>query len=204
MGILIFEFMDTHTYYKKKGRDKLQKQKYLELHHKIALILQKHPEGLYRSEIQAITDTERLKEKNTKNLTLVTLRKHLNDFIQNEKLVIETDINPSDGSRMARKKLFWAFQHEGIRIINDLLLHWLKTLEKDYNEYVKERKGNTTVMFSQVADYYLKSNALFFVPLTYKRSDGQEVHSYFLSSVMLEDMNKDPEKFWKKTYEKGS
>jgi hypothetical protein len=192
-----------YTHYKKKGRDRLQKEKYLKLHHKIALILQKHPEGLYRSEIQAIIDAERRKEKNTEKLTLVTLRKHLNDFIQNENLVIETDINPSDSSRMARRKLFWAFQHEGIRIINDVLLHWLSELQKDYNEYVEERKGNTTVTLSQVKDYFLTYSALFFIPLTYKRSDGKAVHSYFLYSVMLENMNKDPEKVWKEAYEKS-
>lgn len=193
--------MDTR-YSHKKGRDKFQKEKYVHLHHQIALILQNHTGGLYRNDILIAIDNERVRENVEGKLTLVTLRKHLIDFIENEKLVIETDINPYDESKMPRRKLFWAFQHMQVRIINDLMKHWLKGLEKQYNDYVIEKKS-TNVKFSDAISCLMEQIALVFVPVNYNRLDGKKAFSYFLASVPIGDMDNNANLHWEKIKEKS-
>ena len=196
MSITVFGFMDTRYQRRKKGRDEIQQKQYQQLHQKIALILQKHPKGLYRADIRRQIDVDRMNEGKRERLTLVTLRKHINDFKENEKLVIETDINPADASKMARRKLFWAFQHQQFKIIYDLLRHHAENLENEYNEIAKERNGNLKFPFAQLVEEYLRNYALVFLPIGYQRSDGRWIGSYFLYSLDLKTMDQDPVKCW--------
>jgi hypothetical protein len=186
--------MDTRFSHK-KGRDKVQQQKYVELHNQIARIMQKHPEGLYRNEIQTAINNERKKANETKKLTLVTLRKHLSDFINNEKYVIETDISPSDGSKLSRRRLFWAFQYDQFRIMNDCMRHWVDSLQQEYNDYVIEKKS-TKIQFSDAVNLVLETTAFVFIPVKFDRN-GLIIRSYFLEAVPLEEMSADASTRWK-------